>query len=171
MTLIWINLLRGLLNNSTWIHCWASLLGLAYINNIRNNHTRLVAMQLRQNHTFVLPSPRFNNQLQYNWFPAPPPPPNPLLTDLHASPLLHNFIFPLSGIDITLIGSQNHYASFIGPHHLVETYIDIDCCLNIDTGTVYYNLHINPSFAFDPSKPSHDFAVTTPPSSPPPPPS
>lgn len=49
----------------------------------------------------------------------------------------------------------------------METYIDIDCCLNTDTGTVDYNLHLNPSFAFDPSNPDLDFGTTTPPSSPP----
>lgn len=65
-----------------------------------NTNTATNSYQLRNRHIYINP-PR-KHQTSYNWFTIHPPPPNPLISDLHAFPAIQKFSLPLSGLSLSM---------------------------------------------------------------------
>lgn len=55
LTPCWTNLIRGLLNNYTWTHCWANMLTNAIAKTMTNSKTRQIMMNLLQQNFFLTP--------------------------------------------------------------------------------------------------------------------
>lgn len=89
-TLIWLNLMRGLLNNSSWLCAWIFLMNRALLNQYQNPLLRNALNNLANWNFLLLPPPRSQNLTQthnrFPLFPSHPPinspreprsPPNP----------------------------------------------------------------------------------------------
>lgn len=71
-TLIWVNLLRGLLNNFSWVLAWTYLMNLALTDASQNLNLQTAMISLRDQHLFLLLPPRtLNHPRQIRTTPNP----------------------------------------------------------------------------------------------------
>lgn len=97
ITLTWLNLLRGLLNNSSWTLAWVHLMSISLTENQTSERSITIMNHLRSQPILLLPPPRTLNKTPfYNWFPLVPrvdlaenlreihKPPNPAHIELEA---------------------------------------------------------------------------------------
>lgn len=68
ITLVWLNLLRGLLNNSSWAPAWSHLMNIVLVETQPTERSRTIMNFLRSQAILMLPPPRIINQTHpYTW--------------------------------------------------------------------------------------------------------
>ncbi|KAF7821806.1 reverse transcriptase [Senna tora] len=121
LTLIWLNLLRGILNNSSWLHFWVQMMNEAYVTSSQPDLAQEHA-DLNERHLYIVPPPRFRRtDLSYNWFPIHPLPQNLSLNETARPPIPSTIFLPPTAVAYTL------------------------SCLRFETRTLNYQLKLTPS--------------------------
>lgn len=147
-TLIWINLLRGILNNSLWVLAWRHLMTAALIQTNQNNSTRNIMLHLQLNNIMILPPPRTINQAhRYKWFPLNPTNSMPnTLRDLIHAPNPAYIVVENSGTMVELRGDQ--YLVVVLTPYPLHAQLDVYAMssLNLETRGTDHSLAFYPSF-------------------------
>lgn len=145
MMLMWINLLRGILNESSWLPCWVHLMNLAYSSSLESHSQILQEEQLRQRNVYLIPPPMRQ------------PTPRVQLVSLNLHRRLTRFLSNLvtldqdfEGVTAKLFENQDHGAAWDIPREVGELDVCTTCCLNDNTGTLNYFVDKHPTFTLFP---------------------
>lgn len=151
-TLVWINLLRGILNQASWLPCWIHLMSNSYLSSLTNQNHHSTLLNLQMKNVFMVPPPKkLQNQPSYNWFPLyPNNPPEPRTPPLE-NPNLLKLDLPLDGTTLKLEGKLNHAAMMILPLTLAELDICVSCSIDKSCGLLTYLVNLYPTFIMDPT--------------------
>lgn len=128
VTLIWLNLLRGILNNSSWVTTWSYLMNSALLNSTQNERARIAMNQLSNSpgpSIQLVPSTPLPTSQQYDQRTPPCPKPNS-----------HRNMY--TGNNIKMKGDQP-LATTLTPHPLLaQMHACITYSLNLATRNIDY---------------------------------
>ncbi|KAF7833895.1 reverse transcriptase [Senna tora] len=142
VTVVWINLLRGILNHSPWLPLWVEMMNEAHFHLLIPSEE---ALDLSERNIFLMPMPYFIAEAEeYNWFPLNPKMPQTPKPPRQI-PFLENVILTPSENKITLLGNQDMCVSVAIPQHLVEVAVCVKSYLRLEQGALNYNINLNPT--------------------------
>lgn len=145
-TLCWTNLMRGLLNNSTWTHSWANMMTNAIANSLSNLEARQTILNLLHQNFFLAPPPRLPlSHPPHNPFPLQPIPISPVINPVPLPLPISHVPIHRRGTIIEVYGNQSLTILSSPPPCATELLVSVASYLKYETRRLDYRLTFNPS--------------------------
>lgn len=145
-TLCWLNLLRGLFNNSSWTHYWAVMMNNTIAMSLENPLSTQTMLNLQQQNFLLTPPLRLPSaHPPHNAFPLQPIPISSIVRPVPPPLPLSHIPIHTKGTSIEIYRTQSLTFLTTAPPQTSQLDVSVESSLKYETGTINYRLLFNPS--------------------------
>lgn len=145
-SLCWTNLIRGLLNNSTWTHRWASMMTDAIAYSLPTPQSRGTIQILQLQNFYLMPPLRLPLlHPPYNSFPLQPIPIRSMVRHVPQPLPLSHIPLHCQGTIVDVYENQSLTMLASPPQRMEELLVSVSSFLKYKTGTLDYRLIFSPT--------------------------